>query len=49
MVSVICRLSENCEYLGMRGVCLYILNMFSNSEEGRDELSRNCWISYNKC
>jgi len=32
----------------MRGICVYVLNMFSNTIQGRQLMNTMNWISYNK-
>lgn len=39
-------LAEQSEILSLRGTCLYILNMISNTEQGRIELEKQEWISH---
>lgn len=39
-------LAEQSDILSLRGTCLYVLNMISNTEQGRIELERQEWISH---
>ena len=42
------KMAESHEYLSLRGTCIYVLNMFANSFNGRTELEKFNWISHNK-
>ena len=42
------KMAEQHQYLSLRGTCIYILNMFANTAEGRAELEKLYWISHNK-
>lgn len=49
LVEEVVHLVANCPHLAMRGVCLYILNMFSHTPQGRTALSSHHWYSHNNC
>lgn len=39
-------MAETHHHLSLRGTCLYILNMISNTSEGRKDLEKWNWISH---
>jgi hypothetical protein len=39
-------MAETQPYLSLRGTCLYILNMFGRTSEGRFALEELKWVSY---
>lgn len=41
-------MAESLDYLSLRGTCIYVLNMFANTQLGRNELLRFNWLSTSK-
>lgn len=41
-------MAESHDYLSLRGTCVYVLNMFATTSEGRAELEKFNWVSHNK-
>ena len=45
MIQPIINLAENAEYLSLRGTCIYIIGMLSNTTEGKREILQYDWIA----
>ena len=45
LVQPIVNLAENAEFLSLRGTCIYIIGMLSNTTEGKKELLAYDWIA----
>lgn len=44
MVQPIIKLAENAEVLSLRGTCIYIIGMLSNTSIGRSAIQKHSWI-----
>ena len=45
LVQPIVNLAESAEFLSLRGTCIYIIGMLSNTTEGKKELLQYDWIA----
>jgi hypothetical protein len=45
LIQPIINLAENAEYLSLRGTCIYIIGMLSNTTEGKREILQYDWIA----
>ena len=45
LVRPIINLAENAEFLSLRGTCIYIIGMLSNTTEGKREILQYDWIA----
>lgn len=45
LIQPIVNLAENAEFLSLRGTCIYIIGMLSNTIEGKKEILQYDWIA----